>query len=76
MNRRVLLWLIAIALLATVGCRPRHPPHTPQPLNMMGATSGPPQSVRVEDLRHSAVPSIQQKSLLTDNHATHYYCRP
>jgi hypothetical protein len=40
MNRRVLLWLIAIALLATVGCRPRHPPHTPQPLNMMGATSG------------------------------------
>jgi hypothetical protein len=40
MNRRVLLWLMAIALLATVGCRPRHPPHTPQPLNMMDATSG------------------------------------
>lgn len=41
MNRRVLLWLIAIALLATVGCRPRHPPHTPQPLNMTGATMVP-----------------------------------
>ena len=40
MNRRVLLWLIAIALLTAVGCRPRHPPHTPQPLNMTGATSG------------------------------------
>jgi hypothetical protein len=43
MNHRVLLWLIAIALLATVGCRPRHPPHTPQPpLVMMGASSGLP----------------------------------
>jgi hypothetical protein len=31
MNRHLLLWLIAIALLATVGCPPRHPPHTPQP---------------------------------------------
>jgi hypothetical protein len=40
MNHRVLLWLIAIALLATVGCRPRHPPHTPQPLNMKDALSG------------------------------------
>ncbi len=31
MNRHLLLCLIAIALLATVGCPPRHPPHTPQP---------------------------------------------
>jgi hypothetical protein len=32
LNSSMLMWLIAIALLATVGCRPRHPPHTPQPL--------------------------------------------
>ena len=31
MNRHLLLCLIAIALLVTVGCPPRHPPHTPQP---------------------------------------------
>ena len=36
MNRRVLLWLTAIVFLTTVGCRPRHPPHTPQPLGMLG----------------------------------------
>ena len=35
MNRRVLLWLITIVLLTTVGCLPRHPPHTPQPLGML-----------------------------------------
>jgi len=40
MNRHVLVWLIAVALLATVGCRPRHPPHTPQPLSLPGATGG------------------------------------
>jgi len=34
MNRHLLLWLIAIALLTTVSCRPRHPPHTPQPFGM------------------------------------------
>jgi hypothetical protein len=65
MNRRVLLWLIAIVLLATVGCRPRHPPHTPQPLNMTGV-----------DERFRYGPAIQRKSPLTDNHAPHYYRRP
>lgn len=54
MNRRVSLWLIAIALLATVGCRPRHPPHTPQPLNMMGATSGSALVNEGRDFRHAA----------------------
>ncbi len=34
MNRHLLLWLTAIALLATAGCFPRHPPHTPQPFGM------------------------------------------
>jgi hypothetical protein len=38
MSRHLLLWLIAIALLATVSCRPRHPPHTPQPFGMQGVT--------------------------------------
>lgn len=33
MNRYLLVWLMAIAILATVGCRPRHPPHTPQPFS-------------------------------------------
>ncbi|HEX6532922.1 MAG TPA: hypothetical protein VF019_09865 [Nitrospira sp.] len=37
MNHRALLWLIAIVLLITVGCIPRHPPHTPQPLGMKDA---------------------------------------
>ena len=37
MNHRALVWLIAIVLLITVGCIPRHPPHTPQPLGMKGA---------------------------------------
>lgn len=41
MNRHLLLWLIAITVLATVGCRPRHPPHTPQPFGTMGETGGP-----------------------------------
>jgi hypothetical protein len=40
MNHRALLWLIAIVLLITVGCLPRHPPHTPQPLGMKDATGG------------------------------------
>jgi hypothetical protein len=40
MNRHLLLWLIAITVLATVGCRPRHPPHTPQPFGMNAATGG------------------------------------
>ena len=38
MNRHLLLWLMAIALLATVSCRPRHPPHTPQPFGMEEVT--------------------------------------
>jgi len=38
MNRQLLLWLMAIALLATVGCHPRHPPHTPQPFGMEEVT--------------------------------------
>jgi hypothetical protein len=37
-NIRALLWLIASVLLRTVGCFPRHPPHTPQPLGMTCAT--------------------------------------
>jgi hypothetical protein len=35
-----LLWLIAIILLTTAGCPPRHPPHTPQPFGMNAATGG------------------------------------
>jgi hypothetical protein len=38
MSRRVLLWLVATALLFTTGCFPRHPPHTPQPVGMKSAT--------------------------------------
>ncbi len=38
MNRHLLLSLIAIVLLATTGCPPRHPPHTPQPLGMEDVT--------------------------------------
>ncbi len=34
MNRHLLLWVIAGILLATTSCRPRHPPHTPQPFGM------------------------------------------
>ena len=30
-NPYLLLGLIIIVLLATAGCPPRHPPHTPQP---------------------------------------------
>lgn len=41
MNRHLLLWLIAIALLATVGCFPRHPPHTPQPFGTEDRTGSP-----------------------------------
>lgn len=37
MKQRALPWLIAIVLLTTVGCFPRHPPHTPQPLGMKHA---------------------------------------
>jgi hypothetical protein len=37
---RHLPWLIAIVLLATAGCPPRHPPHTPQPFSMKGANGG------------------------------------
>lgn len=36
MNRH-LPWLIAIVLLVTAGCPPRHPPHTPQPFGMKNA---------------------------------------
>ena len=38
MNRHLLLGLIATVVLATAGCPPRHPPHTPQPFGTMGAT--------------------------------------
>jgi hypothetical protein len=38
LNHRALLSLIAIVLLTTVGCLPRHPPHTPQPLGMKDVT--------------------------------------
>lgn len=40
MNRHLLLSLIAIVLLATTGCPPRHPPHTPQPFGMQGELAG------------------------------------
>ena len=33
MNRHLLLCFGVIVLLATVGCRPRHLPHTPQPFS-------------------------------------------
>lgn len=39
MNDRVLLWLLAVVLLVTAGCPPRHPPHTPQPFGMKDANS-------------------------------------
>ena len=35
MNYRVLLWLIAICVFTIAGCRPQHPPHTPQPLSTL-----------------------------------------
>ena len=41
MHRHLLLWLIVIALLATVSCRPRHPPHTPKPFGVKAETGGP-----------------------------------
>ena len=31
----VLLWLVAIFVFTTAGCRPQHPPHTPQPLSTL-----------------------------------------
>lgn len=34
MNRHVLVCLIAITLVAVIGCRPRHPPHIPQPFSV------------------------------------------
>jgi len=40
MNRHLLLWLTAMVLLATTGCPPRHPPHTPQPFGMKHTSSG------------------------------------
>ncbi len=51
MNRHLLLWLIAMVLLATTGCPPRHPPHTPQPFSMKTATVGWAWSVGIEDVR-------------------------
>ena len=39
MKHRALPWLIAIVLLTTLGCPPRHPPHTPQPLGMKDAAA-------------------------------------
>lgn len=38
MNRRLLLWLIALVLLATTGCPPHYPPHTPKPFDMEDVT--------------------------------------
>ncbi len=40
MSRYLLLWLIAFVVLATAGCPPRHPPHTPQPFGMEAETGG------------------------------------
>ena len=40
MHRHVLLWLMVIALIATTGCPPRHPPHTPQPFGMANLGDG------------------------------------
>ena len=39
-NRHVLLWPMAIALLVTTGCPPRHPPHTPQPFGTANLGDG------------------------------------
>ncbi|MDH5669518.1 MAG: hypothetical protein OEY86_16080 [Nitrospira sp.] len=33
MNHRVWIGVIAIILVTVVGCRPRHPPHIPQPFS-------------------------------------------
>jgi hypothetical protein len=41
MNRLVLVWLMAIVVVATVGCRPRHPPHTPQPFGTEHTAGSP-----------------------------------
>jgi len=41
MNRHLLLVLIATVVLATAGCPPRHPPHTPQPFGVKAETGGP-----------------------------------
>lgn len=57
MNRHLLLCLVAIALLATVGCPPRHPPHTPQPFGAHKLTL-PPLDTGTCSLRYS---SIQHK---------------
>lgn len=38
MNRYLLLYLMAIVLLTTVGCRPRHPP---QPFGTKAEAGGP-----------------------------------
>lgn len=41
MSRHLLLWLIAFVVLATAGCPPRHPPHTPQPFGTKAEAGGP-----------------------------------
>ncbi len=40
MNHYLLLWMLAIVLLTTAGCPPRHPPHFPQPFGVQDETSG------------------------------------
>lgn len=71
MNRRALLWPIAIVLLATVGCSPRHPPHTPKPFGMNAATGGPVLSINAEDadMRYIefGVPEVAETRDLDEN---------
>lgn len=41
MKRSVLLLLILMSMLLSVGCPPRHPPHTPQPFGVEGGKPAP-----------------------------------
>jgi len=42
MGRRVLLLsIIILSMLLSVGCPPRHPPHTPQPFGVKGGEPAP-----------------------------------
>lgn len=51
MNRYLLLCLMAIVLLTTVGCRPRHPPIRPNRLAQRPRPVAPSSSLDIEDLR-------------------------
>lgn len=52
MNRHLLLCVGVVVLLTTVGCRPRHPPHTPQPFSAEDVITSLPSSV-ISSLFHT-----------------------